>query len=86
MYGFEFRKKIYLFICIVPKYYTERQRFTIPEKNTPLVDDTTIGSYNLREGDIILFKDLGMQFYSSSLLKTYIHFLYIQEPKLATEQ
>jgi len=44
-----------------PKYYPERQRFTIPATNAPLVDGKNVSDYPLKDGDIILFKDLGTQ-------------------------
>jgi very-long-chain enoyl-CoA reductase len=44
-----------------PKYYPERQRYTIPETNKPLEEGKTLGDYGLKEGSVVLFKDLGTQ-------------------------
>lgn len=47
----------------VSKYYPERQRYTLPttgkEAPVALVDGKTIGDYPLKDGDVLLFKDLG---------------------------
>jgi len=45
-----------------PKYYPERQRFTIPaQNNAALVEGKTIADYSLKDGEILYFKDLGTQ-------------------------
>ena len=53
-------------VDVVPKYYPARQRFTISATEgstappTPLVDSKTIADYNLKDGAVVIFKDLGM--------------------------
>jgi len=44
-----------------PKYYPERQRFTLATTNAPLVDGKVLADYQLKDGDVLLFKDLGTQ-------------------------
>jgi len=45
-----------------PKYGPDRQRFTFgPAPGTPLVDGKTVADYNLKDGDVLVFKDLGPQ-------------------------
>ncbi|CAG8433809.1 12498_t:CDS:10 [Ambispora gerdemannii] len=42
----------------LPKYYPERQRLTFDNK---LLEDKTLAEYGIRDGDTVLFKDLGVQ-------------------------
>jgi len=45
-----------------PKYYPERQRFTFgPAPGTALADTKILAEYNLKDGDVLTFKDLGPQ-------------------------
>jgi len=48
-----------LFALKHSKYSPERQRFSIGD--TPLVDGKTIADYKIKDGDILIFKDLGAQ-------------------------
>jgi len=51
-----------LFYIKCPKYGPERQRFTFgPAPGTPLVDGKTVADYSLKDGDALVFKDLGPQ-------------------------
>jgi len=47
------------------KFYPERQRFTLPsDGGAPKVvrEGTKLSEYNLKDGDSLIFKDLGVQF------------------------
>ncbi|CAG8459973.1 14475_t:CDS:2 [Ambispora leptoticha] len=43
----------------LPKYYPDRQRLTFDNKL--LEEDKTLAEYGIRDGDTVLFKDLGLQ-------------------------
>jgi len=56
-----------------PKYYPDRQRFTLLSTNAPLVDGKTIADYPLKDGDVLLFKDLGPQIgYTTTFVIEYL--------------
>jgi len=46
---------------IFHRFYPERQRFTKENLKDPLVPGKTLVSFDLKSGDTIVFKDLGMQ-------------------------
>eukprot|EP01111_Echinosteliopsis_oligospora_P017527 TRINITY_DN7630_c0_g1_i1.p1 TRINITY_DN7630_c0_g1~~TRINITY_DN7630_c0_g1_i1.p1 ORF type:complete len:302 (+),score=72.82 TRINITY_DN7630_c0_g1_i1:17-922(+) len=55
----EFKK---LYARKFPKTYVERQRFTYgPAPGMPLVDGKSLSDYNIKDGDVLVFKDLGAQ-------------------------
>eukprot|EP01112_Ceratiomyxa_fruticulosa_P010269 TRINITY_DN2707_c0_g1_i1.p1 TRINITY_DN2707_c0_g1~~TRINITY_DN2707_c0_g1_i1.p1 ORF type:complete len:298 (-),score=57.77 TRINITY_DN2707_c0_g1_i1:275-1168(-) len=52
----EFKKD---FASKFPKYYPDRQRFTASD--VALVDEKKLSEYSLKEGSVLIFKDLGPQ-------------------------
>ena len=49
-----------------PKYYPSRQRFSLPlkageKKATSLADGKKLSDYDIKDGSVLIFKDLGPQ-------------------------